>query len=120
MPGRLAAACKIVGAIKTSVYTADSVLMRSFLDACNVDRKFFKDFFKNALPLNDYLPKNKELGWLDPMTEGLDIFNTLKSKLAEATELALMQPNSSYITGANAHLYMHRELSSFNIKTTRI
>lgn len=66
-----------------------STQIRSFVYAGSVHRKFVKDFTEIALPLNDFVQKDKELDWLNPTIEAIDTLNTLKSKFVEAPLLAL-------------------------------
>lgn len=67
------------------------------LDACNVYRKFIKDFFRIVWPLYNFLWEYNKLNLLDPTTAALDASNTLKSMLVKSPFLALPQPYRSFI-----------------------
>lgn len=91
MPGRPAAASKNVYKIKSAVFPTDITQVCSFLNACNVYKRYIKRFSKIFLPYNEYVRKCKELDWLKRRTEDLNVFITLKFKLIEIVALALPQ-----------------------------
>lgn len=66
---------------------------------------FVRDCFKIPLPLNDYLRKYKEFGWLDPTIKAVDAFNKLESKLVEPSVLALPQLHRSNMIDTDASAY---------------
>lgn len=90
--GRLAVASQNVYVMKIDVFRIDSTQMRSFSGARNLYRRIIKDFSRNSRPINGFIRKNKKLDWLYSVTEALDAFNMLKSKLAELHAGALLQP----------------------------
>lgn len=84
MPVPLAAAFKNVNGIKTGFVPTSSMQVRAFLGACNLYRRFIKQFPKIAWPLNIYQKEGKQLDRLHPMTEGLDTISKLKTELVES------------------------------------
>lgn len=74
----LATASQKFDAIKTAVIPTESRHMRLFLSACDDCRRSIRNVYKIARHLNEHLPEDMELKWLNPMTESLDALNALK------------------------------------------
>lgn len=58
-----------------------------------------------AGPPNDYVMKDRELDWLEPISETLDAFTSLKSKLEDPFLLDFPQPHRPYLLDPNAYTY---------------
>ena len=63
--------------------------MRSFSGAANVYRRFIKNFFRTAKPLNSRLKKDAKPNWHEPTQEAREAFDYLKKKLIAPPVLAL-------------------------------
>lgn len=101
----LTAAFRNVDAFKSAVFLTDSTQLRSFMDPCNMFRRFIKSSCKIARSLGDYLLTSKELDWLDPTTEARDTLNTIKSGWVQPLVVALLQGHIPYVINiyASAH-----------------
>lgn len=102
MPDRLATVYKFLNANTTTVVSTDSTQMRLFLDFCSIYTRLIKDIYKIGWPLNKYLWKDKKLNWLDRITEALEVFTAVKSKLVPPSVLAIPKPNRLYTNDTNA------------------
>lgn len=79
--------------------------MSSFFRACNVYKTFVRMYSIIARPLKDYLRNGKELDWLYPKTEALDVFDNLESKLMKPSVLNLLQPYKPCMINTDASAY---------------
>lgn len=76
--------------LKTAVFSKRSTQIRSFLNACNMDRKFTTNIIKIINIFKDYLQKDKKLNWLDTIADAPAAFHSLKSKLEESSLFAAL------------------------------
>ena len=63
--------------------------VRSFFGACNVYRRFLKDFSKIARPLTDMTRNPTNLYWDRPTEEQLVVFEALKARMISPPVLSL-------------------------------
>ena len=82
-PGRLSVAndAKATCAVREATFPESITQLRSFLGACNVYRRFVKDYSKIASPLSDMLRKNAGNDYHNPTEEQLRSFEELKARL---------------------------------------
>lgn len=106
MPARPAAAFGNINARKTTDFRTESKLMRPFLDACIVCKRFIESFSKITWLLNGYLRKNKKFHLLNLTTEALDVFYTTKLKVMNPSVLFLPQPHRRYVIDIDASAYV--------------
>ena len=79
--------------------------LRSFLGACNVYRRFVKDYSKIASPLADILRKNASNDWQNPTEEQLRSFEELKARLTAPPILASPKANRPYMIDTDASAF---------------
>ena len=96
---------KASAAVCEATFPQDVTQMKSFLGACNVYRRFIKDFAKIAVPLNSMVTKDASPDWTNPEPDQEQAFETLKAKLASPPILALPQPNREYMIDCDASSY---------------
>ena len=104
-PGKLCVAAKARDAFRSFEYPKNITQLRSFLGACNVYRRFIKDFAKIARPLTFLTRKDATPDFDNPTTEQLEAFETLKTKMTEPPVLALPRTNQPYTLDTDASAY---------------
>ena len=94
-PGRLSVAndAKATCAVREATFPESIMQLRSFLGACNVYRRFVKDYSKIASPLSDMLRTNPGNDWHNPTEEQLRSFEEFKARLSAPPILALPKAN---------------------------
>ena len=106
-PGRLSVAnnAKATCAVREATFPQSITQLRSFLGACNVYRRFVKDYSKIATPLSDMLRKDASNDWHEP-TEGQSrAFEELKARLTSPPILALPKPDRPFMIDTDASAY---------------
>jgi len=101
-PGKLKVHNKNTEALKQAVFPKTKTQMKSFLGACNVYRRFVKDFAKRARPLNE-LTRNEVDPYLPPPTDvQLAAFEDLKGALVSPPILPIPRPNRRFVVDVDA------------------
>ena len=106
-PGRLSVAndAEATCSVREASFPQSITQLRRFLGACNVYRRFVKDYSKIASPLSDMLRKNTCKDWHNPTKEQLRSFEDLKARLTVPPTLALPKANRSYLINTDASAY---------------
>jgi len=101
-PGKLKVHNKNTEALKQAVFPKTKTQMKSFLGACNVYRRFVKNFAKRARPLNE-LTRNEVDPNLPPPTDvQLAAFEDLKGALVSPPILPIPHPNRRFVVDVDA------------------
>ena len=101
-PGKLAVASKTVEAVQKMRPSHDVSSLRSFLELCNVYRRFVPNFARIATPLTKKLKKDEAEKW-DSLDEKETVaFEELKRRLAEPPILSLPRMHLTYIVDTDA------------------
>ena len=106
-PGRLSVAntAKATCAVREASFPESITQLRSFLGACNVYRRFVKDYSKIATPLSDMLRKNADNNWHLPTEDQRRAFEELKARLTSPPILALPKASRPYMIYTDASAY---------------
>ena len=91
--------------VREATFPESITQLRSFLGACNVYRRFVKDYSKIASPLSDMVRKNAGNDWHNPTKEQLHSFEELKARLNAPPILALPKANRPYMIDTDASAY---------------
>ncbi|CDF39628.1 Ribonuclease H (fragment) [Chondrus crispus] len=83
----------------------DDVIVRSFLGACNVYRRFVKGFSKIARPLTDITRKDSDHDFDNPTKVQLQAFESLKAAMISPPILALPRYGRPYLLDTDASAY---------------
>ena len=106
-PGRLSVAndARATCAVREATFPESITQLRSFLGACNVYRRFVKDYSKIASPISDMLRKNGGNDWHNPTEEQICSFEELDARPTAPPILSLPKANRPYMidTDASAH-----------------
>lgn len=101
-PGQLKVHNKNTEALRQAVFPKTKTQMKSFLGACNVYRRFVKDFAKRARPLTE-LTKNEVGPQLPPPTDvQVAAFDDLKAALVSPPVLAIPHPTRRFVVDVDA------------------
>jgi Reverse transcriptase (RNA-dependent DNA polymerase)/RNase H-like domain found in reverse transcriptase len=101
-PGQLSVTEKNTAALKDMTHTTTQTELLSFLDLCNVYRRFFKGFAKIAAPLNILLRKG-ETPQLSPLSpEMVFTFDTLRASILHPPILALPRIEGAFTLDTDA------------------
>lgn len=91
MPGKLAVAQRTIDAVQGFRNPSTQTCIRSFLELCNVYRRFVPNFARKAAPLNKLLKKDHP-AMLEPLTEEeYQAFHKLEDALSSLPILELPQ-----------------------------
>ena len=93
---------KAVKAVREARFPEDKTQLQSFLGACNVYRRFVKNYARIAEPLNAMLHKDSGAKWGHPAPTEDDAFQVLKEKLTTPPVLALPQRNLPFMIDCDA------------------
>ena len=104
-PGKLSMADATAAAFANATFPTDNTGVRSFLGACNVYRRFVKDFSKIARPMTDMTRKDARPDYENPTEAQRTAFETLKSKLVSPPILCLPKLGKRYILDTDASAY---------------
>ena len=109
-PGTLGACrdASAMKAIRDAKFPTTPTIMKSFLGACNVYRRFVKGFASVSTPLTDMLKKESGTEWgpdLEPTEEQREAFQRLKDALVRPPVLALPVRNRPYMIDCDASAY---------------
>lgn len=105
MPGNLAAAIYTTSEIFKAPFPDGKTKLWSFLGACNVYRRFIKDFSSRYRPLNTILNKGVELDWGKPSEEQKNAFQDLRDSLNIPSVLSLPKIGRPFILDTDASRY---------------
>lgn len=95
-PGRLEIAKTTTKAIQELQDPTAQTEVRSFLDLCNVFRRFLPNFLQTAAPLNKKLQKGQPKSFPDLIAEGKQSVEDLKEVLMNPPMLALPRTTGHY------------------------
>ena len=104
-PGTLRVSAKSTEALRACAFPKSLTQVRSFLGACNVFRRFVKDFSKIARPLTTMTRKDASPDFANPSDEQLRAFETLKERLTSPPVLALPKIGRPYVVDTDASAY---------------
>ena len=104
-PGKLAVADKYADALRECEFPKSLTQIRSFLEACNVYRRFVRDFAKVARPLTEMTRKDATPDYEKPTPEQVDAFETLRARLTSPPILALPRHGKPYKLDTDASGY---------------
>ena len=102
LPGKLKVATDTAAASKDFVFPQTPTQLRSFIGACNVYRRFLKDFSKISRPLTGMLKKEASPNFENPTEEQLTAFETLMDRLTPPLDLALPKAGRNYRSDTDA------------------
>ena len=105
LAGKPKMATDTASAFKEFVFPQTLMELRSFLGACNVYRRFVKDFSKISRPLTGILKKEASPNFENPTEEQLTAFETLKDLLASPPVLAVPKAGRNYRLDTDASDY---------------
>ena len=105
LPGKLTVATDTAAAFKEFVFPQTLTQQRSFLGACNVYRRFVKDFSKISRRLTGMLKEEASPNFENPTEEQLTAFETLKDRLTSPPVLALPKAGRNYRLDTDASDY---------------
>ena len=94
--------------IEERTFPEDLTQLRSFLGACNVYRRFVKNFAKVATPLSAMLRAGAQNDWKNPTESQIEAFEALKKVLVSPPVLALPKVNRPYIDRLRREQVRHR------------
>ena len=104
-PGKLSMATESSAAFAECKFPRTLTQVRSFLGACNVYRRFVKDFSKIAKPLTDMTRKDAKPDYANPTEAQLTAFETLKARLVSPPILSLPRHGRPYLLDTDASAY---------------
>ena len=104
-PGKLGMAEAAADAFKTFTFPRTLTQVRSFLGACNIYRRFVKEFAKIARPLKDMTRKDADPDLDNPTELQLQAFEALKERMISPPILALPRYGWPYMIDTDASAY---------------
>ena len=105
LPGKLKVATDTAAAFKEFVFPQTLMQQRCFLGACNVYRRFGKEFSKISRLLTGMLKKEASPNFENPTEEQLTAFETLKDRLKSPLVLTLLKAGRNYRLDTDASDY---------------
>lgn len=101
-PGQLKVHNKNTEALKRATFPKTKTHMKSFLGACNVYRRFVKDFAKRARPLTELTKNDVGPDLPEPTAEQLAAFEDLKQALVTPPVLTIPHPTRRFVVDVDA------------------